>query len=137
MKTKFDDFLNEYGGPGKTLGFPYSKPNRLYDIKLPLSVSSDINMEEMDKNIASIMLNKNIEEDNFKLLLSDDDSWFEGGKEYILNIQMKVYSENEVQSAINVIIDVLVKIYGDKIKVHGDKIVAKGDVPQKKKLGFM
>lgn len=141
MKTKLNDFLNEYGGPGRTIGFRYFEPKNKYDINIPIIIDTDmIDILTLTEDVEQILIDKNIEEDSFEFVEIDDTDEY---LKYILNIKLTAYSKYEVQSMINTVLDNVVELYKDEVEsekliIIGDKISTSGpDLNDKsKKIGY-
>lgn len=137
MKTRFKEFLNEYGGPGRTIGFRYSKPTLEYGFKAPLLISDNINIDELKNNIQEILKNNNIQEDYYEF---DKIKEFSDKTLYGLEVSMKAYSKYELNSMIGVILNKLTEIYNNKedFDILYNNILFKGpDSNQVRKIGFL
>lgn len=142
MKTKFYEFLNEYGGPGRTIGFRYSDPVDEYGFLIYILVDTEyIDADSLREDIKEILENKKVNEDYF---LFDKDSEYGELDVYKLEISMKAYSKYELQSLIGVVLDAISEMYSDEIDnerliIVGEQIQVKGpdvDETKKRKIGF-
>jgi hypothetical protein len=96
METNFNEFLNEYGGPRKTIGFRYSEPNIDYTFSIVLIINPALKSSTVKSDIAKIFKEANVEEDWIKLV-------HEKGDGYKLTIGMKGYSKFELLAMTNVL----------------------------------
>lgn len=134
MEIKFDKFLNEYGGPGKAVGFRYSKPTIDYEF----SINAVINRKKLTPfkvktTIAKIFKEAKVEEDsiNFNHV---------GADEYKLTINMKGYSKFELLSMTDFLFKKVkdelqedIKFILDSMNVLGSDL---NDTEQQKPIGF-
>jgi hypothetical protein len=141
MKTKFKDFLNEYGGPGRTIGFRYSAPSIEYGVLVPIIINDNVDVDGLKSDIKEILDRNNVEEDFFNLEQVEDEQ--QGYTPYELEIQMKGYSKYELQSMVSVVLDNVAELYEDDLRnedmyILGDRIAVKGaDLdPKSKPLGY-
>ena len=91
MKVNFDEFLNEYGGPGKTVGFRYSKPSIKYEFSIITVLNPELNKNKIKEDILKTLKDIKAEEDFVKFVHEKDDA-------YKLSIGMTAYSKFEVLS---------------------------------------
>ncbi|MCK9477014.1 MAG: hypothetical protein M0R46_13900 [Candidatus Muirbacterium halophilum] len=144
MKTKFYEFLNEYGGPGRTIGFRYSDPVDEYGFLIYILVDTEyIDADSLREDIKDILVDNKIGEDYFDFTLENDYMQYDV---YKLEIGMKGYSKYELQSLIGVVLDAISEMYSDEIDnerliIVGDQLQVKGpdvdiEPTKKSKIGF-
>jgi len=119
METKFNDFLNEYGGPYKTAGFRYSKPSIEYVFSLNMIVNPEINIQKLTKDFKDIFDKYKLEQDNFNFMKEDDDI-------YNLRINLTAYSKLEIESAMQVILKEIMKLYNNDIIFIAESLSIEG-----------
>jgi len=117
MKVTFNEFLNEYSGPKKAIGFRYSKPTNEYKLSLKIFVNET--EEVVNKQIEEILKKNEFEEDDFTLTLIEDG-------EYDFEINFKLYSGGEIQGAISTFLLGLKNAYPD-FKFDEDSIKIDGE----------
>jgi len=120
MKTKFNDFLNEYGGPGKATGFRYSNPTLEYKFSVGLVINPILELNDVTKSIQELLDENHVEEDVMKMehLMGDV---------YLLIIELKAYSKFEIDSMLNVVLDEIVDMFGEDIEILVETIMIVGD----------
>jgi hypothetical protein len=125
MKTKFKEFLNEYGGPGKTIGFRYSEPTSEYSVSLSFAINKNvIDIKDVESLIKTTLDENDVEEDS--ITITESDSSFELVK-YDLEITMKGYSKYELIAMFNLVLEELTKTFdSNNFMVIQDSINAKG-----------
>jgi len=89
MKTQFDKFINEYGGPGRTIGFKYSEPSNKYIFSICAVINPDLDTHGLEKEMKKMLKSFKAEEDYLKVKNIGADS-------YEIKIAMKAYSKYEV-----------------------------------------
>ena len=131
METKFNNFLNEYGGPYKAAGFRYSEPKIEYTFSVIVLVNTELSIIKLNNDIKNILKDNRIEEDNFNFMK-------ESGDQYELRINMTAYSNLEIIAACEVILKKLTELYPEDINVIIETMdVTGGDIDVKRNpIGF-
>jgi hypothetical protein len=126
MKTKFKEFLNEYGGPGKAVGFKYSEPTSEYAVSVLMAIDDEfIDIDDVHTIINQVLDENNAQVDSVTI------TEFEEKDEYTvykLEIIMKAYSKYELNSMFNLVITKLSEIYegDDNFIIVDDSLVSEG-----------
>jgi len=142
MKTKLEDFVNEYGGKNKAAGFRYSEPTTKYIFGVPLMVSNDIDIEEVKKNVGLILNENNVEEEYFKITsvkgIVDFEIYEEKGlSPHYLEVGLLAYSDFELESAIRIILVGISEKYSEtEIIILAKMLDTNIKKPERKKLGY-
>jgi len=133
MKIKFEDFLNEYGGPNQTIGFKYTKKQtEEYTLNLGILINPENSISEVEEIIQNILNKFNVGEDWFEIVKDNKNDPTD--LLYVLRIALKAYNELEIES-LKHLLEKELKKYPDIIQVaplygiEGSEIV-------KKKLGY-
>lgn len=131
MKVNFDEFLNEYGGPGKTVGFRYSKPSIKYEFSIITVLNPELNKNKIKEDILKTLKDIKAEEDFVKFVHEKDDA-------YKLSIGMTAYSKFEVLSMAKSLFTKIKDQYDENIIFIIDSIELTGsDVESKTRpIGF-
>jgi hypothetical protein len=133
MKIKFEDFLNEYGGPNKAVGFNYTKKQtEEYTLNLGILINPENSISEVKDIIQNILNTFNVGEDWFEIIKDDPDN-----SEcclYILRVALKAYNELEIKSLKHLLEKELEK-YPNIIQV-APLYGIEGSKTVKKKLGY-
>lgn len=119
MVTAFYDFINEYGGPGRAIGFRYSEPNIDYKFSIHTVINPKIGVKKIEKMIKDIFKKYNVGEDKLKFK-------HVGADQFELSIKIKAYSKYEVLSMINLLFNEVNKEIGDNIIFILDSINIEG-----------
>lgn len=141
MKTNFNEFIKEYGGPGRTIGFRYSNPTREYFFSVSFVFNSKLkkqyDMELIEgsiyETIEEILIDLKVEEDAMQL------EWISKNK-LLFSITMKAYSSLEFTAATIAILNKIKEDFEDDIEIIKDSINVDGpditNEPIKKQIGF-
>lgn len=131
MVTRFDEFLNEYGGPGRAIGFRYSEPNIDYTFSIHTVINPDIGYEKIQKTIEDIFKKNNVGEESIEMI-------HKGGDTYELKIKIKGYSKYEILSMTNLLLNEVHKKVGKDVIFILDSIDLEGkDIEVKQNpIGF-
>ncbi|NPV13201.1 MAG: hypothetical protein HPY57_15650 [Ignavibacteria bacterium] len=131
MKTEFDKFLNEYGGPGKAIGFRYSEPSINYTFSINVVVNPELKPVFVKNIIKDIFKKHNVGEDSISFR-------HVGADEYKLTIKIKGYSKYEIISMIDLLMKNVNKKLRDDVLFIFDSIDLQGrDIEVKNRpIGF-
>lgn len=131
MKVNFDEFLNEYGGPGKTVGFRYSDPSIKYEFSIITVLNPELDKNEVKQDILKTLKDINAEEDFIKFAHERDDA-------YKLSIGMTAYSKFEVLSMVKTLFTKIKDQYEEDVIFIPDSTELSGsDIePKNKPIGF-
>ncbi len=120
MKTKFEDFLNEYNGPGKAVGFRYSNPTIEYTFSVILSINPEKNIKVLRRSLYKLLKEFNVEEDWFHFRKFKNDT-------YKFEISMKGFSKYELSSMIGKLLKKIKEDFSDDIIINTETIEIKGE----------
>jgi len=135
METKFNKFLNEYGGPGRAVGFRYSEPSIDYKFSINVILNPEIKIKTFINFIKKVFTENNVGEDSmtFNHL---------GKDEYILTIKMKGYSKFELMAMIDLLFKKIKSKFEDDVYFVMESVQLDGsdiyetEEEQKKPIGF-
>lgn len=102
--------LNEYGGPGKTAGFRYSKPNIEYLFTCNIEIGQKIDSKHAKEYIGELLKELKVNEDWYKLTKSFDNQLVDLMNDldvYQLQISLTVYNYLEVESMIDSMVNII------------------------------
>jgi len=133
MEIKFDKFLNEYGGPGKAVGFRYSEPSIDYKFSIHLLINPSLRPIIVKNGIKKVFKEEKVGEDLITLN-------HVGKDEHILTIKMKGYSKFELMSMIDLLFKKVKEIFKDDIEFIIESIELFGsdiyEEEPKRQVGF-
>ena len=131
MKVTFNEFLNEYGGPNKAIGFRYSKPTNEYKFSLIFVVEYGVTEDELNSQIEEILRKNEFEEDSFTLTEID-------GGEFEIEMKLKLYSGAEIQGVMQTFLTEMSEIHNE-FGINQESIKIDGEAPSytaKKPVGY-
>lgn len=116
MIKNFNKYLNEYSGPGKAIGFRYSKPTSEFTIQCVCEISDELDIDEFMTAVNIILTDMNIEKFETELIPIKKPIAEDNEANYVLSIDVVCYSEGEAVSIGNELNRNLLKIYILKYK---------------------
>jgi CxxC motif-containing protein len=116
MIKNFNKYLNEYSGPGKAIGFRYSKPTSEFTIQCVCEISDDLDIDEFMSAVKIILTDMDIEKFETEMIPIKNPIAVDNKANYVLSIDVVCYSEGEAVSIGNELNRNLLKIYILKYK---------------------
>jgi hypothetical protein len=117
MIKNFNKYLNEYSGPGKAIGFRYSKPTSEFTIQCVCEISDDLDIDEFMTAVKIILTDMDIEKFETELVpINKPTKKNSKIVNYVLSVDVVCYSEGEAISIGNELNRNLLKIYLLKYK---------------------
>lgn len=110
MKKFKDLLLNEYGGPNKTAGFRYSKPDVEYVFSVLVDIDRKLKPEQVKDYILEILKELKVNQEWFDFKREIDNQFIELMSDfdtYKLEIALKVYNYLDVVSMLSSIIKII------------------------------